>query len=160
LIRELFETECEVFFVFNGTAANALALASLCQPYHSILCHEMSHVEMDECGAPEFFSSGAKVRLVSGPNGKLEPAAIERMASHGRGVHFPKLRAVSITQATELGTVYSPEDVKTLGDTSHRLCLRLHIDGARFSNAVASLKVAPSEITWKSGVRSEEHTSE
>src|SRR6266571_8631428 len=90
LIGEVFETKCEVFFVFNGTAANALALASLCQPYHSILCHEMAHVEMDECGAPEFFSSGAKVRLVSGPNGKIEPAAIERMASHGRDVHFPK----------------------------------------------------------------------
>jgi len=152
LIREFFETECEVFFVFNGTAANALALASLCQPYHSILCHEMAHVEMDECGAPEFFSSGAKVRLLPGGNGKIDPGSIERMAAEGRGVHFPKTRAVSITQATELGTVYSPEELKAVGDTCRRLGLRLHMDGARFGNAVASLKVAQSEITWKSGV--------
>src|SRR5882762_4454832 len=150
LIREFFVTECEVFFVFNGTAANSLSLASLCQSYHSIFCHEMAHVEMDECGAPEFFSSGAKVRLLPGGNGKIDPGSIERMAAEGRGVHFPKTRAVSITQATELGTVYSPEELKAVGDTCRRLGLRLHMDGARFGNAVASLKVAQSEITWKS----------
>src|SRR5437660_3459063 len=152
LIRELFETECEVFFVFNGTAANALSLASLCQSYHSILCHEMSHVEMDECGAPEFFSNGAKVRLLPGANGKLDPASIERAATRRTDVHFPKLRAVSITQATELGTVYAPEEVKAIGETCRRLGLRLHMDGARFANAVASLKASPGEVTRKAGV--------
>jgi len=152
LIRELFETECEVFFVFNGTAANALSLASLCQSYHSILCHEMSHVEMDECGAPEFFSNGAKVRLLPGANGKLDPASIERAATRRTDVHFPKLRAVSITQATELGTVYAPEEVKAIGETCRRLGLRLHMDGARFANAVASLKTSPGEVTRKAGV--------
>src|ERR1043166_4714396 len=79
LIRDIFETRCEVFFVFNGTAANSLSLASLCQSYHSILCHEVAHVETDECGAPEFFSNGTKVLLVSGENGKIDPASIERM---------------------------------------------------------------------------------
>src|SRR5215468_716358 len=79
LIREVFETHCEVFFVFNGTAANSLSLASLCQSYHSILCHELAHVEVDECGAPEFFSNGTKVLLVPGADGKIDPAGVERM---------------------------------------------------------------------------------
>ena len=152
LIREIFEKDCEVFFVFNGTAANSLALASLCQSYHSILCHEVAHVERDECGAPEFFSNGAKVLLLTGENGKINPASLERMVKRRRDIHYPKPRAVSMTQATELGTVYSPTEVGAVGEMCRKLGLRLHMDGARFANAVASLNVAPKEITWKAGV--------
>ena len=152
MVRDVFETECDVFFVFNGTAANSLALASCCQSYHSILCHELAHVETDECGAPEFFSNGTKVLLLSGANGKIDPASIERMVKRRSDVHYPKPRAVSMTQATELGTVYSPEEVRAVGDSCRKLGLRLHMDGARFANAVASLNVAPAEVTWKAGV--------
>jgi threonine aldolase len=152
LIRELFETQCEVFFVFNGTAANSLALASLCQSYHSILCHEVAHVETDECGAPEFFSNGTKVLLLSGDHGKIDPKEIERMVKRRNDIHFPKPRVVSVTNATEVGTVYSVNELKAVGDMARKLGLNFHMDGARFANAVASLNVAPKEITWKAGV--------
>lgn len=152
LIRETFEMECEVFFVFNGTAANSLSLASLGESYHSILCHETAHVETDECGAPEFFSNGMKVLQVPGPNGKIEPASIERMVKKRTDVHYPKPRAVSVTQSTELGTVYSPDELKAIWAKSKQLGLKLHMDGARFANAVASLGVKPKEITWQAGV--------
>jgi threonine aldolase len=152
MIRDVLETQCEVFFVFNGTAANSLSLASLCQSYHSILCHEIAHVETDECGAPEFFSNGTKVLLVSGENGKIEPASIERMVKRRTDIHYPKPRVVSLTQATEVGSVYSPEEVKAIGDAAHGLGLKVHMDGARFANAVASLGVAPRKITWEAGV--------
>ncbi len=152
LIREVFETHCEVFFVFNGTAANSLALAATGQSYHSILCHELAHVETDECGAPEFFSNGMKVLLVPGPNGKIDPAGIERMVTRRSDIHFPKPRAVSLTQATEVGTVYSVEEVKAIWAKAKSLGLKIHMDGARFANAVASLGVKPKEITWQAGL--------
>jgi threonine aldolase len=152
LIREIFETDCEVFFVFNGTAANSLALASLCQSYHSILCHEYAHVERDECGAPEFFSNGTKVLLVPGENGKMNPDAIAECVSRRTDVHYPKPKAVSLTQSTELGTVYTVEELQAIGCRAKHLGLKLHMDGARFANAVASLKVAPKEITWQAGI--------
>lgn len=152
LIREVFETDCEVFFAFNGTAANSLALAALCQSYHSILCHEISHIETDECGAPEFFSNGTKLLLLPGELGKLDPAAVERAVKRRSDVHFPKPRVLSITQSTEIGTVYSSDDLDRLGETAKRLGLNFHMDGARFGNAVTSLNVAPKEISWKRGV--------
>lgn len=152
LIRATFETDCEVFFVFNGTSANSLALASLCQSYHSILCHEIAHVETDECGAPEFFSNGTKVLLLEGENGKVSPASIERMVQRRTDIHYPKPRVLSLTQPTELGTVYTPEELKVAGETAKRLGLRVHMDGARFANAVAALGVKPREITWEAGV--------
>jgi len=152
LIRDLFETRCEVFFVFNGTSANSLALASMCQSYHSILCHELAHVERDECGAPEFFSNGTKVLLLPGSNGKVEPAAVERMVRQRTDVHYPKPRAVSLTEATEVGTVYSPDDLKAIHEVARECGLKIHMDGARFANAVASLGVKPREITWEAGV--------
>jgi threonine aldolase len=152
LIREVFETHCEVFFVFNGTAANSLSLASMCQSYHSILCHETAHIETDECGAPEFFSNGTKVLLMSGTNGKVEPAGIERMVKKRTDIHYPKPRAVSLTQATEVGTVYTPDEIKAIWAKAKSLGLKIHMDGARFANAVASLNVAPKEITWQAGV--------
>src|ERR1051326_7375301 len=136
LIREVFETKCEVFFVFNGTAANSLALASLCQSYHSIICHEIAHVETDECGAPEFFSNGTKVLLGSGPNGKLDAEIVERIATRRTDLHFPKSRAVSVTQGTEVGTVYSVAELQNISKTAKRLGLKIHMDGARFANSV------------------------
>ncbi len=151
-IRDLFETRCEVFFTFNGTAANSLSLAAVCQSYHSILCHETAHVETDECGAPEFFSNGTKVLLVGGANGKIDPSEIERMVKKRTDIHYPKPRAVSVTQSTELGTVYSVEEIRALWGMCKKHGLKLHMDGARFSNAVASLGVAPREITWQAGV--------
>src|SRR5205814_1007321 len=98
LIRDVFETDCEVFFDFNGTADNSLSLASLCQSYHSILCTEVAHVETDECGAPEFFSNGTKMLLVPGENGKMEPSSVERMVKKRTDIHYPKPRVVSLTQ--------------------------------------------------------------
>jgi threonine aldolase len=152
LLREVFETDCEVFFVFNGTSANSLSLASLCQPYHSILCHELAHVETAECGAPEFFANGSKILLMPGANGKVTPAAIERSAHRRSDIHYPKPRALSLTQATEVGTVYSVAELHALTATARGCGLRVHMDGARFANAVAALGVAPKEVTWKAGV--------
>src|SRR5690242_20709449 len=143
LIRELFETECEVFFVFNGTAANSLALASLCKSYHSIVCHEMAHVETDECGAPEFFSNGTKMLLVPGADGKVDLDAIEHTVLKRADIHYPKPRVLSVTQATELGTVYTVAEMEAIGELAKRHSLHVHMDGARFANAVASLQVEP-----------------
>ncbi len=152
LIREVFETDCEVFFVFNGTAANSLSLASTCRSYHSILCHENAHVEQDECGAPEFFSNGTKVQLVPGANGRMTPQGIESAVLKRTDLHFPKTRAVTLTQATELGTLYQPAQLQAIHRVAKKHELKIHMDGARFANAVAQLKVAPKEITWKAGV--------
>ena len=152
LIRDVFETHCEVFFVFNGTAANSLSLASMCQSYHSILAHETAHIEADECGAPEFFSNGTKVLLMPGADGKVDPAGIERMVKKRTDIHYPKPRAVSLTQSTELGTVYTPDELKAIWSRTKSLGLRIHMDGARFANAVAALGVTPKEITWQAGV--------
>ena len=105
-LRELFEADCDVFFVFNGTAANALALAHVCKPYHAVIAHAFSHIEEDEAGAPAMFAGGAKIVTADTPLAKLTPQAVETLAKKGqRGVHHVKARALSITQATELGTV-------------------------------------------------------
>jgi len=152
LIREIFETDCEVFFAFNGTAANSLALAAICQSYHSILCHEISHIERDECGAPEFFSNGTKILVLPGDAGKLDALAVEHAVNRRSDVHYPKPRVLSVTQSTEIGTVYSVDELEQLGETAKRLGLMFHMDGARFGNAVASLNVAPRELTWRRGV--------
>lgn len=152
LIRDLFETQCEVFFTFNGTAANSLTLAHLCQSYHSVLCHSSAHVEVDECGAPEFFSNGSKLLLVPGDCGKMNPRSLEAIITKRSDVHFPKPRVVTLTQSTECGTVYSLDELHTLHEVIQRHRLHFHMDGARFANAVSSLKVAPKEITWRVGV--------
>jgi threonine aldolase len=152
LIRDLFETDCEVFFVFNGTAANSLALASLCQSYHSVLCHELAHVETDECGAPEFFSNGTKILLLRGDEGRIPPREIERAIERRSDIHYPKPRVVSLTQATELGTVYQPDELREICEVAHHLNLNVHMDGARFANAAASLGLSPRTFTWEAGV--------
>ncbi len=150
--RDLFETDCEVFFVFNGTAANALSLAALCQSYHSVICHETAHVETDECGAPEFASNGSKLLLGKGQNGKLTPEAIATIVQKRTDIHYPKPKALSLTQATELGTLYTVDELLAIQSVAERYQLRIHMDGARFANAVAAMDVAPAEITWRCGV--------
>ena len=150
--RDLFETDCDVFFVFNGTAANSLALASLCQSYHGVICADTAHVETDECGAPEFFSNGSKLLLANSQDGKLVPAAIEAIATQRKDIHYPKPRVVTVTQATETGRVYSIDEIRAVADTCRRFELFLHMDGARFANACASLQCSPAELTWRSGV--------
>jgi threonine aldolase len=152
LVREVFETDCEVFFVFNGTSANSLSLASLCQSYHSILCHEQAHIETAECGAPEFFANGTKVLLLPGVDGKVEPKAIEHAVKRRTDIHYPKPHVLSLTQATELGTVYSLDELRAVTDAARPFHLRVHVDGARFANAVVALGVTPKEITWEAGV--------
>ena len=150
--RDMFDTDCDVYFVFNGTAANSLALASLCQSYHSIICHQSAHVETDECGAPEFFTHGAKLLQASGANGKLTPEGIEALVLKRQDIHYPKPKAISLTQATECGTVYQIDELKRIEETAKKWHLNVHMDGARFANAVASLNVTPADITWKAGV--------
>lgn len=151
-LRTFFEADCQVFFVFNGTAANSLALAALCQSYHSVICHELSHIETDECGASEFFSNGTKILLVPGEGGKVDLAAVEHTVGRRSDIHYPKPKVLSLTQATELGTVYSVEELRAAGALARRLSLRLHLDGARFANALVHLGVKAREITWEAGV--------
>lgn len=152
LFRDLFETDCEVFFAFNGTAANSLSLASLCQSYHSVICTQSAHVETDECGAPEFFSNGSKLLTAPTSDGKLTSGAIRGLATSRKDIHFPKPKAVTITQSTETGRVYSVSELQALSETCRELKLHLHMDGARFANALASVGCTPAEMTWKSGV--------
>jgi len=155
-LRAVFETECEVFFVFNGTAANSLALAALCQSYHSIICHDYAHVETDECGAPEFFSNGTKILVATGPGGKLDPAQVEHVIRKRTDIHYPKPRVLSLTQATEWGTVYSVDELRALTGLARRHGLAVHMDGARFANAAATLVARdgtkPADFTWRAGV--------
>jgi len=149
---ELFETDARAFFVFNGTAANALALAQICAPYHAVIAHAFSHIEEDEAGAPGLFSGGAKIVTADTPLGKLTPDVVDALARKGRGVHHVKPRALSITQATELGTVYTPDEVGALCEMARKHELAVHMDGARFANAVATLQSTPSELSWRAGV--------
>ena len=151
-LRDFFDTDCEVFFVFNGTAANSLALASLCQSYHSVICHDMAHVETDECGASEFFSNGTKLLTVSGDNGKVDLDEVEHTVKKRIDIHYPKPKVLSLTQSTELGTLYTPEELVAVHGLAKRLELKLHMDGARFANAVAALHIHPKELTWRAGV--------
>lgn len=150
--RDLFGKDCEVYFVFNGTAANSLALASLCQSYHGVICCEAAHVETDECGAPEFFSNGSKLLIAPSSDGKLTPASIRELATKRQDIHYPKPRVVTVTQPTETGRVYSLAELNAIAEECRAHRLSLHMDGARFANAVASLGCTPAEITWKCGV--------
>ncbi len=151
-MRILFETDCDVYFAFNGTAANSMALASLCQSYHGVICHEWAHVARDECGGPEFFSNGSKLLTASGKDGKLTPAAVEAILTSRTDIHFPKPRVVTLTQPTEVGTVYSIEEIAAISSLAHAHGLRVHMDGARFANAIACTGVSPAEATWRAGI--------
>jgi threonine aldolase len=153
-MAELFETEVEVFPVATGTAANALALASLVPPHGAVWCHEEAHVNVDECGAPELFSAGAKLLGLPGAHGKLAPDVLEAaIAKAPFGfVHAVQPAALTLSQATEAGTVYTPAEVAALAGPVRSRGLPVHMDGARFANAVARLGCTPAELTWKAGV--------
>src|ERR1700739_1419675 len=137
--RELFESECEVFFVFNGTAANSLALASLCQSYHGVICCDSSHVETDECGAPEFFSNGSKLLVAQSADGKLTSESIRELDTKRQDITFPKSRVATSTQSTETGRVYTLPELQAISEECKRHNLYTHMDGARFANACPSL---------------------
>jgi threonine aldolase len=151
-LRQLFETQCEVFFVFNGTAANALALGHICRSYHAVIAHAESHVATDEAGAAGLFGGGTWLLTAEAPLAKLTPQAIEAPLAKGRGVHSVKPRALSLTQATEMGTVYTLDELSALTDTARRHDLKVHMDGARFANAVAALGCTPADLSWRAGV--------
>ncbi len=151
-VRDIFETNCETYLVFNGTAANALALAQLCQPFHSVVCHQQAHIQTDECGAPEFFTRGSKLLLVNGARGKIDLNEVEATIARQPEVHAHKPRVISITQSTELGTVYTPDEIDGVAALAKKREMFFQMDGARFANAVATLKCAPKEITWQRGV--------
>jgi len=150
---EFFGTEVRAFAVATGTAANSLSLATLSPPYGAIFAHEGSHIAVDECGAPGFFSGGAQLMLLPGENGRLAPATLTTaLTSHRIDVHTLQPAALSLTQATELGTVYRPAEIAQLARTAHDRGLKLHVDGARFANALAFLGCPPADITWRAGV--------
>ena len=151
-IRDVFETDCEVFLVFNGTAANSLALSTVCRGTDAIVCHAKAHINVDECGAPHFFSGGAKLLTADTPHGKLTVDAVERLAVTPHDVHSSRPRALSLTQATELGTLYTPLEMWDLAESAHALGMKVHVDGARFANAVAAIGCAPADIAWRAGV--------
>ena len=151
-LRELFEADAEVFFVFNGTAANSVALASLCQSYQAVICTDTSHVETDECGAPEFFSSGSKLLLSPHRQGKLTSAGVLEVITRRTDIHYPRPKVVTLTQSTELGTIYHKGEVSGIARTAQAHGLKVHMDGARFANAIATLNCSPADITWRSGV--------
>jgi len=149
----LFERSVRVFPVATGTAANTLALATLVPPYGGVLVHEEGHIVRDECGAPEFMTGGARLLLMQGQGAKVTPAALESLlAANPTSVHTVQPRALSLTQATELGTVYTPAELQAITALAHRRGLAVHMDGARFANAVASLRCTPAETTWRAGV--------
>ena len=150
---ELFETEVEALWVSTGTAANSLALAALCPPHGAILCHRNAHIQTDECGAPEFYTHGAKLLLGEGKGAKLDPRTVtDLLATVRDDVHSVQPAALSITNATEYGLVYTPEETAALGALCRTRGLGFHLDGARFANAVASLGCAPADLSWKAGV--------
>jgi len=150
---DLFETEVRAFWVLTGTAANCLALAALCPGYGGIVCHRDAHIEVDEAGAPGFFADGAKLMLVDGPGAKLSAQSVDAAVGRVRkDVHQVQPKALSITNATEYGLVYSPDEVAALGQTARRHALNFHMDGARFANAVVSTGASPADMTWRAGV--------
>lgn len=153
-LADLFERPAAVFLLSTGSAANGLALATLTPPWGAVLCHEASHIQRDECAGPEFFTGGAKLLPLPGPAGKLAADTVrEALGLLPRGVvHFAQASALSLTQATEAGTVYTPDQISALTETAHEFGLAVHVDGARFANAVAYVGCTPADLTWRAGV--------
>ncbi|HVM81308.1 MAG TPA: low specificity L-threonine aldolase [Stellaceae bacterium] len=151
---EVFEREVAVFPVSTGTAANALALATMAPPYGVIYGHKDAHIQVDECGAPEFFSGGAKLLMLDGADGKISARDLEAVVAGGGkgGVHHAQPAAVSLTQATEAGTIYRMDEIAEIAAVCRRYELGLHMDGSRFANAAVALNRSPAELTWKAGV--------
>jgi len=149
----LFEKDVRVFTVATGTAANAISLAALTPPWGAVICHEEAHIACDEGGAPEFFTDGAKLVLTGGQAAKVTPQALaEAAARNARGIHSVKPAALSISQSSERGACYTPAEMIALGEAARRAGLKLHVDGARFANAVAALGCPPGDVTWRAGV--------
>ncbi|KQU53046.1 threonine aldolase [Sphingomonas sp. Leaf339] len=152
-LSDLFETEVRALWVPTGTAANCLALAALCPPYGGVICHRDAHIQNDEGGAPEFYTHGAKLMLADGDGAKLTPTGIATVADAiADDVHRVQPHAVSITNATEYGLVYRPDEVAAIGDLCRTRGWRFHMDGARFANAVASAGCSAADVTWRAGV--------
>lgn len=149
---EIFETEVKIFPVTTGTASNALALSAITPSFGKIYCHELSHINTDECGAPEFFTGGAKLVDMKGENAKITAQALESTIYGQGNVHHAQPAAVSITQACEAGVVYQLDELSAITAVARAHDLNVHMDGARFANAVVSLGVSPAETTWKAGV--------
>jgi threonine aldolase len=153
-LSEIFEKPVKAFAVATGTACNALALAALTPSYGAVLCHEEAHIHIDECGAPELFTGGAKLVPIHGKSGKITPEGVRRVLEQTLtgDPHRVQPAALSLTQATEAGTCYKPAEIAALAEIARGRKMKVHMDGARFANAVAHLGVAPAEVTWKSGV--------
>ena len=151
-IRRVFDADAEVFLVFSGTAANALGLSAICRNTDAVICHAFAHVNVDECGATEFFSGGAKLLGVDTPHAKVTPEAVVARAVTPHDEHSSRPRALSLTQATELGTLYTPAEMRALCDTAHARGMKVQLDGARFANAVASLGCHPADIAQRAGI--------
>ena len=152
-LGEIFERDVDVFPVSTGSAANGLSLAALTPPWGSVLSHPESHINTDECGAPEFFTNGAKLVGVPGPDSKIDPAALATAVRRRAGdVHSVQPSVVSISQATESGSVYTLEEIRRLSGIAKDAGLRVHMDGARFANALDQLGATAAEMTWKAGV--------
>ncbi|MDP6805973.1 MAG: low specificity L-threonine aldolase [Rhodospirillales bacterium] len=152
-IADVFETEADVFLVATGTAANALALSVMTPPWGAVFCHADSHIHRDECGAPEFFAGGARLVPLSGADGKIAPAELSAAAdAPGHGVHAVPPAAVSVSQASEWGTVYTPDEIAAVAEAARQRGLKVHMDGARFANALVGLGCAAADITWRAGV--------
>jgi threonine aldolase len=153
-LGEIFEKPVKAFAVTTGTACNALALSALTPSYGAILCHEEAHIHLDECGAPELFTGGAKLVPLAGAGSKITPEAMRRVLEQtlNGDPHRVQPAALSLTQATEAGTCYRPAEIGALAEIAHGRKMKVHMDGARFANAVAHLGVAPAEVTWRAGV--------
>lgn len=152
-LSEVFGREVRAFLVTTGTAANGLSLSAITPGHGAIICHDEAHIFCDECNSPEFFTGGAKVIGLHGPGGKITPAMIEKcLKGFIRGEHDPKPKGVSLTNATEIGTVYTSAEVKAIADLIKPRGMKLHMDGARFANAAASLGCTPADLSWKAGV--------
>ncbi|WP_413760247.1 threonine aldolase family protein [Streptomyces sp. MMBL 11-3] len=152
-LGEIFERDVDVLIVSTGSAANALGLAALTPPWGSVLCHRDSHINNDECGAPEFYTAGAKLVALGGDDARIDPDELRAAVRHKAGdVHSVEPSVVSVTQATETGAVYTAEELRALGSTVKEAGLRLHMDGARFAGAVAALDATPADLTWRAGV--------
>ncbi len=154
LLREVFETDCAVLLVPTGTAANAISLAALTPPWGAVFCHTLAHIAQDEAGAPEFYTGGAKLLLLDGPSSKLEPATLDaEAAKYARArVHGAQPFVVSISQCTESGAVYAPAEIAALSEVCRRRGFKLHMDGARFANAMVATGATAAELSWKAGV--------
>ena len=149
---EIFEKEVIVFPTASGTAANALALATMTPSFGNVYCHKLSHINTDECGAPEFYTGGGKLVTLKGINGKITAEELDQAIS-GKGiVHHTQPSSVSITQVCETGEVYQLDEIKKISEVTHKHNLNIHMDGARFANALVSLNATPAEMTWKSGI--------